>query len=172
MAVNCKCKKHSAEHSNMKSSVGITVRRNKKQIRVKKNSIPNISITTNRYHNSEQRLRKDRWVHHCFSSDFRMKQEDKPAQKNVVDGTESLASRIKSVMKSQSQLHIYKSSSLVGNKYHGKDLSIANLLQVLKKNKKMILENTDLLVTCWIWTRNENFHLGDNEHRIVCFRCD
>lgn len=51
-----------------------------------------------------------------------MKQEDKLAQQNVVDGTESLASRIKSVMKSQSQLHIYKSSSLVGNKYHGKDL--------------------------------------------------
>lgn len=85
--------------------------------------MPSISITTNRYHHSfEQRLRKDRWVHHCFSSDFRMKQEDKLAQQNVVDGTESLASRIKSVMKSQSQLHIYKSSSLVGNKHHGKDL--------------------------------------------------
>lgn len=123
MAVNCKCKKHFAEHSNMKSSLGITVRRNKKQITVKKNPIPNISITTNRYHhNFEQRLRKDRWVHHCFSSDFRMQQEDKLAQQNVVDGTESLASRTKSVMKRQSQLHIYKSSSLVGNKHHGKDL--------------------------------------------------
>lgn len=35
MAINCTHKKHFAEHSNMRSSVGITVRRSEKRITVK-----------------------------------------------------------------------------------------------------------------------------------------